>query len=71
MSLVLKESRIETWRGGGEPLPFHTRLIEPDGRISRIRLSDKVSCGRQRDIASLLLQPDKTKDLGQGFVGIP
>ena len=32
-------------------LRFHTPLIELDGRISRIQLSDKVSRFRPRDVA--------------------
>ena len=32
--------RVERWRGGLR-LRFHLPLIEPDVRISRIRLSDK------------------------------
>jgi len=36
----LPESRVEKWRGG-QRLRFHFPLIEPDGRFSRIRLSDK------------------------------
>jgi hypothetical protein len=31
-------------------LRFHTPLIEPDVRISRIRLSDKTSCFRPRKV---------------------
>jgi hypothetical protein len=34
--------RVETWRGDIRMLRFHAPLIEPDGRISRIRLSEKV-----------------------------
>jgi hypothetical protein len=30
--------RVERWRGASR---FHRPLIEPDGRFSRIRLSDK------------------------------
>jgi hypothetical protein len=33
-------SRVEKWRGGTSVLRFHFPLIEPDVRISRIRLSD-------------------------------
>ena len=34
------------------PLPrLHLPLIEPDVRICRIRLSDKDSCGRSREVA--------------------
>ena len=32
-------------------LRFHLPLIEPDGRISRIRLSDKDSCVRPQEAA--------------------
>ena len=32
-------------------LRFHVPLIKPDMRIYRIRLSDKVSCFRPREIA--------------------
>jgi hypothetical protein len=35
----------------GLGLRFHTPLIEPDLRISRIRLSDKRSCLRPRQVA--------------------
>ena len=41
--------RVEDWRG--KPLigpRFQSPLVEPDRRISRIRLSDKTSCGRPR-----------------------
>jgi hypothetical protein len=36
-----RQGRVERWRGGPGGLRFHLPLIEPDGRISRIRLSDK------------------------------
>ena len=35
----------------GTMLRFHLPLIEPDVQISRIRLSDKGSCFRPRDVA--------------------
>ena len=38
-------------------LRFHTPLIEPDVRISRIRLSDKDSRRRPREIARSRLEP--------------
>ncbi len=38
-------------------LRFHIPLIEPDVRISRIRLSDKDSCVRPRQIARLTAPP--------------
>ena len=34
-------------------LRFHSPLIEPDGRISRIRLSDKNSCFRPREAGAV------------------
>ena len=37
---------------------FHTPLIEPDVRISRIRLSEKGSRGRPREIARPLGKAD-------------
>jgi hypothetical protein len=46
------QGRVERWRGDVK-FRFHLPLIEPDGRISRIRLSDKgfqmgFSCLRTR-----------------------
>ncbi len=40
-------------------LRFHTPLIEPDVRFSRIRLSDKGSRFRPREAASSLLEAHK------------
>ena len=37
-----EKGRVERWRGGVSTLRFHPPLIEPDVRISRIRLSEKV-----------------------------
>ena len=34
-------------------LRFHLPLIEPDVRISRIRLSDKDSCVRPREVGAV------------------
>ncbi len=48
---------------GPAVLRFHIPLVEPDVRISRIRLSFEDSCGRPRDDASLLLEPDQAKHL--------
>jgi len=39
-------------------LRLHTPLIEPDRRISRIRLSEKSSRGRPREVAGPLGKPD-------------
>jgi len=33
--------RVEIWRGSAEPR-FQIPLVKPNGRMSRIRLSDKV-----------------------------
>ena len=49
--------RVETWRGDDSSFRFHVPLIEPDGRISRIRLSDKDSCVRPREVACPRLEP--------------
>jgi len=40
--LCERKGRVETWRGDDESFRFHVPLIEPDRRISRIRLSDQV-----------------------------
>ena len=68
--MLTKRSRVETWRGGGVPLRFHVPLIEPDGRISRIRLSDKASRVRPRDVPSLRFQANQTQRVVQVPIGI-
>jgi hypothetical protein len=50
-------------------LRFYLPLIEPDGRISRIRLSDKDSGFRPRESMRTRPEPCKTQDLVQVFVG--
>ena len=55
-------------------LRFHIPLIEPDVRISRIRLSDKDSRFRPREVAREHREPQQTERLGQisvGVAGIP
>ena len=50
-------------------LRFHLPLIEPDVRISRIRLSDKESRGRTREVARSHLELDESQsvvDITQG-----
>ena len=50
-------------------LRFHTPLVEPDVRFSRIRLSDKDSCVRPRDAARSSLELDEPQgvvDVTQG-----
>jgi hypothetical protein len=42
-------------------LRFHIPLIEPDRRISRIRLSDKTSCFCPRKVVRPLRQINQTK----------
>ena len=42
-------------------LRFHTPLIEPDVRVSRIRLSDKASRGRPREGSRLRTQLDQAQ----------
>jgi hypothetical protein len=61
-------SRVEMWRGGGEPLRFHIPLIKPDVRISRIRLSDKASRVRPREVARPQLKLHQPQRLVQVFV---
>ena len=50
-------------------LRFHVPLIEPDGRISRIRLSDKDSGLRPRAGRGQRLQMEQVQDLVQVRVG--
>ena len=42
-------------------LRFHAPLFKPDGRFSRIRLSDKESRFRPRMVARSLGEPDKSQ----------
>ena len=51
-------------------LRFHVPLIEPDVRISRIRLSDKVSCVRTRVAARKQGKSHQAETLGQVPVGV-
>ena len=50
---------------------FHTPLIEPDLRISRIRLSEKVSRCRPREIARPLAKADEAEHCVQGCLRKP
>jgi hypothetical protein len=45
---------------------FHIPLIEPDVRIVRIRLSEKVSRCRPREIVRPLAKADKAEHFMQG-----
>lgn len=49
---------------------FHLPLIKPDVQISRIRLSDKDSCVRPRDIEIRKTKLDEAKLLMQVFVRV-
>ena len=49
---------------------FHLPLIKPDVRISRIRLSDKDSCVRPRDVEIRQKKLDQAKFLMQVIVRI-
>jgi hypothetical protein len=49
---------------------FHSPLIEPDRRISRIRLSDKNSRLRTREAALPALEPHQTHSLVKSLVGV-
>src|SRR6185295_6445681 len=50
-------------------LRFYLPLIEPDGRISRIRLSDKDSSVRPREGPCTRPKPGKVQDLVQVVAG--
>jgi len=50
-------------------LRFHTPLVKPDVRISRIRLSSKDSRVRPRIDAGAPLNPDQAQVLVQDLVG--
>ena len=50
-------------------LRFHPPLIEPDGRFSRIRLSDKDSCRRPREAAGRRTKPDEAQIRRQDCIG--
>ncbi len=62
-------SRVDDWRGG-TALRFQPPLIEPDVRISRIRLSDKASCLRPRKTLCPHFQPGQPQGLVKVLVGI-
>jgi hypothetical protein len=51
-------------------LRFHIPLIEPDMRISRIRLSDRTSCLGPRKALRKLRQADESHLLIEELVGI-
>src|SRR5258708_795636 len=51
-------------------LRFHLPLIKPDVRISRIRLSDKESRGRTREVASSHLKLDEPQGVINIMLGI-
>jgi hypothetical protein len=48
---------------------FHTPLIEPDWRVWRIRLSDKRSCLRPRQVTRQPRQPNQSQGLVEVLVG--
>ena len=50
---------------------FHIPLVEPDMRISRIRLSDKVSCFCPWEVVGAGSPSDQSKRPIQVFVGEP
>ena len=49
---------------------FHTPLIEPDMRLSRIRLSDKLSCLRTRQVTHQPRQPNQFQGLVEILVWV-
>jgi hypothetical protein len=48
---------------------FHTPLIEPDWRVWRIRLSDKRSCLRPRQVMRQPRQPNQSQGLVEVLAG--
>jgi hypothetical protein len=54
----------------GTMLRFHLPLIKPDVRISRIRLSDKDSCVRPRDVEVRQTKLNQSQLLVQVFVRV-
>ena len=52
-------------------LRFHSPLIEPDGRISGIRLSDKDSRFRPREALRPVAQADQAQHVVQVLIGEP
>ena len=50
-------------------LRFHFPLIKPDVRFSRIRLSDKGSCCRPRNVAVAQAEQDKSQLTVQMLIG--
>jgi len=64
--------RVEEGRGdlGRSATPrFPSPLIEPDLRVWRIRLSDKRSCLRPRQVTRQPRQPDQFQGLVEILVG--
>jgi hypothetical protein len=49
---------------------FHLPLLEPDVRIYRLRLSDKVSHVRSRGLNGTALEPQQTQRLVQVLVRV-
>ena len=60
---VLRPFRLAVPEQIGLGLRFHTPLIEPDLRLSRIRLSDKRSCLRPRQVPRQSRQPNQFQAL--------
>ena len=50
-------------------LRFHTPLVAPNGRISRIRRSDKYSCFRPRKVAGSERQIDQSQFFIEELIG--
>ena len=51
-------------------LRFHLPLIKPDVRISRIRLSDKDSCFRPRNVAFAQEKSDQAEFVMQVVIRV-
>ena len=48
----VNRGRVEIWRSDTEVFCFQIPLIKPDVRISRIRLSDKLTSVRPRQVSA-------------------
>jgi hypothetical protein len=68
-SLSVSRSFVCGCLTSGTMLRFHLPLIKPDVRFSRIRLSDKGSCCRPRNVAVAQAEQDKSQLTVQMLIG--
>jgi hypothetical protein len=67
---VCRPFRLAVPEQSSRGLRFHTPLIEPDMRLSRIRLSDKRSCLRPRQVTRQPRQPNQFQGLVEILVWV-